>query len=95
MKNPAFVLENETQIPRGFPHTSGSLIIPIVIGTLGTVTKCLVQGLEDLEIRRREESIQTTSLLRSATILRRFLESCCHSNSCERPSADADGKISQ
>ncbi len=28
-------------------------IIPIVIGALGTVTKGLVQGLEDLEIRGR------------------------------------------
>ena len=30
-------------------------IIPIVIDALGTVTKELVQGLEDLEIRRRVE----------------------------------------
>ena len=34
---------------------------PIVIGTLGTVTKGLVQGLEDLEITRRVETIQTTT----------------------------------
>ena len=27
-------------------------VIPIVIGALGTVTKRLVKGLEDLEIRR-------------------------------------------
>ena len=39
------------------------------IGTLGTVTKTLVQGLEDLEIRGRVETIQTTALLRSARIL--------------------------
>ena len=31
--------------------------IPVVIGALGTVTKELVQGLEDLEIRRRMETI--------------------------------------
>ena len=37
-------------------------IIPIVIGALGTVTKGLVQGLEDLEIRERVEKIQTTTL---------------------------------
>ena len=33
------------------------MIIPIVIGALGTVTKGLVQGLEDLEIRRQVETI--------------------------------------
>ena len=43
--------------------------IPIIIGALGTVTKGLVQGLEDLEIRGRVESIQTTALLTSARIL--------------------------
>ncbi len=32
--------------------------IPIVIGALDTVTKGLVQGLEDLEITGREETIQ-------------------------------------
>ena len=49
-------------------------VIPIVIGALGTVTEELVQGLEDLEIRGRVETIQTTALLRSARILRRVLE---------------------
>ena len=32
-------------------------IIPIVIGALGTVTKELIKGLEDLEIRVRVETI--------------------------------------
>ena len=49
-------------------------IIPIVFNALGTVTKGLVQGLEDLELTRRQEAIQTTALLRSARILRRVLE---------------------
>ena len=31
-------------------------MIPIIIGTVGTVTKEWVQGLEDLEIRGRVES---------------------------------------
>ena len=44
-------------------------IIPIVIVALG-----LIKGLEDLEIKGRVETIQTTALLRSARILRRFLE---------------------
>ena len=49
--------------------------MPIAIGTRSTVTKGLVQGLEDLEIRGRVKSIQITALLRSARILRRVLES--------------------
>ena len=70
-------------------------IIPIVIRALGTVTKGLVQGLEDLEIRGREENVQTTALLRSARILRRVLETCCLSNFSESPSANADVKNSE
>ena len=49
-------------------------VIPIVISAFGTVTKGLVKGLEDLEIRGRVETIQTTALLRSARILRRVPE---------------------
>ena len=49
-------------------------IIPIVIGAFGTVTKGLLKGLEDLEVRGRVETIQTTALLRTARILRRVLE---------------------
>ena len=49
-------------------------MIPIAIGVLCTVTKELVQGLEDLEIRWRVETIQTTALLKSARISRRVLE---------------------
>ena len=35
-------------------------IVPIVIGALGTVTKILLKGLEDLEVGGRVETIQTT-----------------------------------
>ena len=35
-------------------------IVPIVIGTLGTITKGLLKGLEDLEVGGRVETIQTT-----------------------------------
>ena len=49
-------------------------VIPIVIGTLGTVTKELVQILEDFEITGRIETVQHTAFLRSARILRRVLE---------------------
>ena len=48
--------------------------ILIVFGALGTVTKGLIKGLEELEIRGRVETIQTTALLRSARILGRVLE---------------------
>ena len=46
-------------------------MIPIVTGALGTG---LVLGLEDLEIRGRLETIQTTALLRLARIARRVQE---------------------
>ena len=48
--------------------------VPIVIGALGTITKGLLKGLEDLEIGGRVETIQTKALLRTARIIRRFLE---------------------
>ena len=49
-------------------------IVPIVIGALSTITKGLLKGLEDLEVGGRVETIQTTTLLRTAQILRRVLE---------------------
>ena len=67
-------------------------IISIVIGAFGTTTKVLLKGVEDLEVGGRVETIQTTALLKTARILRRVLETCCHSNSSERPSAYADMK---
>ena len=50
------------------------IIIPIVIGAFGTVTKGLLKRLEDLEVGGRVETIQTTALLRTAKMLRRILE---------------------
>ena len=47
--------------------------MPIVIGALVKVNKGLVQGLEDLEIRGRVETIQNIARLRSARVLRRVL----------------------
>ena len=49
-------------------------IVPIVIAALGTVTKGLLKGLEDLEDGGRVETIQMTAVLRTARILRRVLE---------------------
>ena len=50
------------------------MLIPIIIGALGTATKGLLKEHEELEIRAWVETIQTTALLRLARILRRFLE---------------------
>ena len=58
-------------------------LIPIVIGAFGTITKGLLKGLEDLKVGGRVETIQTTTL---------FIY--CHSNSSEKPSANADVKNS-
>ena len=49
-------------------------IIPILIGVFCSVTKGLLKGLDDLEVGRRVETIQTTALLRTDRILRRVLE---------------------
>ena len=51
-----------------------AMVMPIVIGALGTVTNGLSNGLQDMEIRGQVETIQTIALLRSAKILRRVLE---------------------
>ena len=48
--------------------------IPIVIRAFDTVTKGLLKGLEDLEVGERVETIQITSLVRMARILRKVLE---------------------
>ena len=73
-------------------------IVSIVIGALGTLTKGLLKGLEDLEVGGRVETIQTTALLRTARIgdeSWRLEETCCHSNSSEKPSANTDEKNSK
>ena len=72
-------------------------IIPIVIGAFGTVTKGLLKGLEDLEVGRRVESIQTSALLKTARILRRVLDTwgdLLSLNLQWKPSAYADVKNS-
>ena len=49
-------------------------IIPIVTGSFGTETKGFLKRLEDLEIVGRVGAIQTSTLLKTARILRRVLE---------------------
>ena len=44
-------------------------VIPIVVGALGTISKGLVKGLEDLKIRGQVENIQTRALLWFTRIL--------------------------
>ena len=44
-------------------------IVPIVIGALGTITKGLLKGLDDLEVGGWVETIQRISLLRTARTL--------------------------
>ena len=70
-------------------------VMPIVNGAFGTVTKGLIQGLEDLEIRGRVETLQTTALLRRSEYWeksRGLEETCCYSDSSEKPSTNADVK---
>ena len=45
-----------------------------MIGAFSIVTKELLKGLEDLEEGGQEKTIQTTTLLRTARILRRVQE---------------------
>ena len=47
---------------------------PIVISVLEMIPKCLLKGLEELEIEGRVKTIQTTDMLRSARLLRIVLE---------------------
>ena len=49
-------------------------VVPIVIGAFDTVNEGLLNGLADLEVGGRVETIQTTALLKTARILRRVLE---------------------
>ena len=72
-------------------------VIRVVIGVLATVTKGLGQRLEDSEIRRRVETIQTTATDRAEywEEFWKLEETCCHSDSRGRPSANTCVKNSQ
>ena len=71
-------------------------IIPIVIGAFGTVIKRLLKGLEDLadEWRtfERQHYWERPEYQEESW---RLKETCCHSNSSERPSAKTQVKNSQ
>ena len=71
---------------------------PVVIGVLGIVTKGLIMGLEDWEIREQVETIKTTAFLKSARILGRVLVTLGDLLSLKlhwKPSANAGVKNSQ
>ena len=67
-------------------------IIPIMIGAFGTVTERLEQGLEDFE---RVDEWRPSKQLHYWEESWRLEETCCYSNSSERPSANTDVKNSQ
>ena len=56
------------------PWNMKVMIVPIVTGAFGTVTKGLLKGLEDLEVGGRMKTIQTTAFLKTTRILRIVLE---------------------
>ena len=83
-------MERETTLQKSWKKTKKQqlwnnkvTVIAIIIGALSTVNKGLILGLEDLEIRGRVETIQTTALLRSVRLPRKVLETCCHLNQGE------------
>ena len=67
------------------------MVRPIVEVAFGTISKKREKRLGWLEIREKIETIQTTARLKLAKIIRswRSEETCCHSNSSEKPSANA------
>ena len=50
------------------------MIVPIEIGAFGTVTQGLLKFLEEVELGKRVETIQATTLWRTDRILSRVLE---------------------
>ena len=69
-------------------------IVSIVIGAFGSVTKGLLMGLEDLEVGGRVETIQRERPEYWEESWR-LEETCCHSNSSEKSSANTDVKNSK
>ena len=70
-------------------------IIPNVIGAFGSVTKGLLKGLEDLEVGGRVERSKLLHYWIRPEYWEesgRLEETCCHSNSSRRPSANTDVK---
>ena len=51
-------------------------VIPIVVSAPWTIPKGLIKGLEDIEIRGRVKTLQTTTLLRLVRILKSVPKTC-------------------
>ena len=67
-------------------------IIPIVIGAFGTLTKGLLKGLEDGgHPSKRQHYWERPEYWEESW---RLEETCCYSDSCEKPSVNADVKSS-
>ena len=70
-------------------------VIPVVVGTLGTVLKGLKRGMEEIEIRWKIKTIRTTALMTTARILEswRHEETYYYSDSNKRPSDNANSYL--
>ena len=68
--------ENYGDLPREIKRIwkSRTKVVPVVVGALGSVSKKLTGHLEQLGIKDRTRTIQTSALFRSAHILRKVLE---------------------
>ena len=72
------------------------MVIPVVVGALGTVSKGVEKKLGELKIRGRIKTVQTTALLKSVEYLEeswRSEETCSHSDQW-KPPIRAKGKNS-
>ena len=70
-------------------------IVLIVLGAFGTITKGLLKGLEHLEVVGEWRPSKLLHFWEQPEYIEeswRLEETCCHSSSCERPSAGADVK---
>ena len=50
------------------------VVVVVIVMAIIIIIIIIIKGLEDLEVGRRVETIQTTALLRTTRILRRVLE---------------------
>ena len=73
-------------------------VISIIVNGFLSVHKRLERGFEQLEIRGRIETLQTTVLLKSDRLSEESMrpeDTCCHLDSSERPLANIGMKNSQ
>ena len=71
------------------------MVIPVVIGALGTVTKGLIKGLRGLGNKRMSGDHQNYGIVEIGQNMENLMLTCCQSDSSEKPSTDADVKTSQ